>query len=209
MVMVDLLPRRFHSASLDDFTASRITPALRFVERITRLPADAPGRRHIVGQGWVADGTMERNLRGQHGLVIVGPTGVGKTHLLAAVANALAPECWLFRSALTIVDEARESVASAGVSRLFPYHTASNVLLLDDISGVRPTDYALDTIARIIRVRYDEMLPTVVTMHSSRTAIADLYGAAIASRLLELGPVLKLEGPDRRSHQPTTDKEKP
>ncbi len=191
------LPFRFQKAKLRDFDPRKIEPAIQFVDSIIHLPEDTPERRHMEGQGWVETGDMLRNFRGLDGLVIVGPTGVGKTHLMSAIANELFQRERLFRSALAIVDEAKDAVGGRGSA--FPYHTYPSVLMLDDLSGIRPTDFALDVITRIVRVRYDESLPTIVTMHSSRDAIKSLYGQAIASRLVELGPVLKLDGPDRRA----------
>lgn len=190
------VPHRFRGAALSDFEREAVLPAFELIELINDTPADVPERYHAAGQGWVETGRQVRNFRGLDGLVIVGPTGVGKTHLLAALANALDDAERLFRSTLTIVDEAKDDVGGRGTR--FPYHTYPAILMLDDLSGVRPTDFAIDTITRIIRVRYDESLPTIVTMHSSRNAISELYGAAIASRILELGPIIKLDGPDLR-----------
>lgn len=191
------LPHRFRHAKLKHFEGRAIQPALDFVDAIAALPEDVPERNHLEGQGWVETGKMQRDFRGIEGLVIVGATGVGKTHLMVAIASELFQRERLFRSALAIVDEAKDHVGGRG--SLFPYHTYPAVLMLDDLSGIRPTEYALDTITRIIRVRYDESLPTIVTMHSSKRAVSDLYGQAIASRLIEFGPVIKLEGPDRRA----------
>lgn len=193
---MDLMPFRFRNARMNDFDAQRIAPALDLIDAVVRLPKDVPERNHVSGQGWVESGNMQRNFRGLDGLVIVGPTGVGKTHLISAIANSLKPAERMFRSALAIVDEAKDQVGARGTP--YPYHAYPAVLMLDDLSGIRPTDFALDVITRIIRVRYDESLPTIVTMHSSREAIGDLYGQAIASRIIEFGPILKLEGPDRR-----------
>ena len=72
------------------------------------------------------------------------------------------------------------------------------VLIIDDLTGVRPTEFAIDTLARIIRVRYEEAITTVITTHAGHDDLADLYGAAIGSRLLEFGPIVKLDGVDRR-----------
>ena len=196
MVVTSDLPYRFRSAKLKHFDSQAIAPVLKFVDAVAELTADVPERNHILGQGWVATGNLQRNFRGLDGLVIVGPTGVGKTHLMAAIANELFRRERIFRSALAIVDEAKEEVGGRGVR--FPYHTYPDILMIDDLSGIRPTEFSIDTLTRILRVRYDESLPTIITMHSSREAISDLYGHAIASRLVEFGPVIELKGPDRR-----------
>ncbi len=192
-----VIPFRFASAEISDFPADVAAPAREFVERVTAIPRDSPVREHRVGSGWQSTGQVERDLRGVDGMVIVGNVGSGKTHLLAGIGNALenlAP--YVFRSALAIVDEAKARINNdqAGCD----YAAFTGILLLDDLSGVRITDFAADVLARVVRRRYDDALLTVVTTHTEHSTLAEMYGAAIASRLLEFGPILKLAGSDRR-----------
>lgn len=194
-----MLPARFRGASLSDFERDAIAEVFELIDAVDDLP-EVPERHFISGQGWSETGETIGDFRGMDGLVIVGPTGVGKTHLLAAIANALHARERLFRSALTLVDEAKARVSSGAPGG--DEHRFEAILMLDDISGIRPTDFAIDTISRIIRHRYDEHLPTIVTMHSSKSAISDIYGGAIASRISQLGPILELDGPDRRAPRP-------
>jgi len=198
-----VIPYRFQSATLDDF-GSEADPAREFIARLSAVEPEEKvdysgswmeGVGHL--QGVEPKRWEEFDLQGIDGLVIVGPVGTGKTHLAVATVKAV-PEGVgrLFASALTVVQDAKDAIT--GDREAWPMHSFPGVLALDDLSGIRPTDFALDTLSTIIRARYDAMLPTIVTTHTGHTELSETYGAAIASRLLELGPLVKLEGGDRR-----------
>ena len=195
-----MLPFRFQDASLDDFPDDVARPARELVERVRAVPRETPVRRYVAGSGWSETGELERDLRGTPGLVIVGNVGAGKTHMAAAIANALEDVPCKFISALEIVEREKATIHSD--EQPLALHELEGVLIIDDLSGIRPTEFALDTLAKIIRVRYDEAIATVVTTHAGHDDLAELYGAAIASRLLEFGPVVKLDGADRRAAPP-------
>ena len=145
------------------------------------------------------------------GAVIVGPIGSGKTHLAAAIANSANGLGWetMWLSALDLIAVAKADIAPPKTNskgfQIKPdnvVETASafdGLLFLDDATAVRPTEFALDCLSNVIRLRYDRMLPTVVTTHSSFEEISAIFGGAIASRLLEFGPTIKLTGSDRRA----------
>lgn len=192
------VPRRFVGARVADFgeqTETVPAAALEFLERIQ----NAPRRIDVGGK---TDETVA-NLNGVDGLVVVGPVGSGKTHLACAIANALPTDVeGTFTSALDVVEEEKQRIRRreegqqpGGAHELgrFP-----GVLILDDLTGVRPTEFALDSLSSIIRTRYDRMLCTVVTTHSGYEDVSELYGSAIASRIYEMGPTVKMPERNRR-----------
>lgn len=197
-----MLPFRFQHACLDDFPDADARPAREFVDRVRSVPCDSPVRKYVAGSGWSETGELQRDLRGVPGLVIVGNVGAGKTHMAAAIATDLGGVPCKFISALEIVEREKATIHSE--EQPLKLDQFEGVLIVDDLSGIRPTEFALDTVARIVRVRYDEVLPTVITTHAGHADLAQLYGAAIASRLLEFGPIVKLDGADRRVSRATS-----
>ena len=141
------------------------------------------------------------------GILIVGPVGVGKTHLAAGMRNYLeaktVPVRWI--SCTDLAWEARVAIGRGDTDD--PYHVAAQVpgvLVLDDIGAVKyvtasgePT-HAHDGIAHVLRHRYDYLLPTIITAHQSLSRLAEHVGIGIASRLQQMAKV-ELAGSDRRA----------
>jgi len=186
------IPRRFEDAKLSDFAPDgNVSTFLRSMGEVEPVKR----RAHLPGAGFTGEEVEVYDMQGMDGLVIVGPVGAGKTHMAAAVYNTI-PVPRYFISALAVVEA--EKAAITDPDKSLSLHDRNCVLILDDLSAVRPTEFALDVLSRIVRCRYDAMLPTVTTTHTSHDGLSDIFGAAIASRILEMGPIVKLEGADRR-----------
>ncbi len=146
------------------------------------------------------------------GLMLIGPTGVGKTHLLTATARYLSGlvgtglstefRCLLvseggLNSHVREVwrrhgdwDRLRRAVSGVNRSWLFYDDFGSNV---SDPAFVRE-------ITEIMMMRYASRFrtATVVTTNIDLDSIERVYGARLASRLYEMFRVVKLDGEDRR-----------
>jgi DNA replication protein DnaC len=103
------------------------------------------------------------------GLLFVGPTGVGKTHLAVAVLRELmlrkGVECLFydFHELLkTIRDSYNPGTQSTELSVLQPVMDAE-VLLLDELAGSNPSDWVKETLQHIINSRYNYKKVTLIT----------------------------------------------
>lgn len=103
------------------------------------------------------------------GLMFVGNAGRGKTHLAVGIAKALildkGVECVFYDYAdllKQIQDSYNPSVQTTELGLLQPVFKAE-VLVLDDLGSVRPTEWRWDTIRLIVNTRYNESLTTIIT----------------------------------------------
>lgn len=76
------------------------------------------------------------------------------------------------------------------------------LLALDDLGAERPTEWAIETLTRLIDTRVAEGLPTIVTSNYRIGEIRDLWGGMagkrIASRLAGACRSIEVNGRDRR-----------
>ena len=165
------------------------------------------------------------------GLLFVGDAGRGKTHLAVGVAKALIREkgieCVFYDYAellKQIQDSYNPSVQTTELDLLRPLFKAE-VLVLDDLGSVRPTEWRWDTVRLILNTRYNESLTTIITTNfadkpaagasdadaqkksesfaraeaaARKETLGDRIGEPMRSRLHEMCQVEKLEGSDYR-----------
>jgi DNA replication protein DnaC len=107
------------------------------------------------------------------GLLFVGDTGVGKTHLAIGIVKALirekGVECIFYDYAellKQIQDSYNPSVQATELGLLRPVFE-TEVLALDDLGSVRPTEWRWDTIRLILNTRYNNSRTTIITTNFS------------------------------------------
>ena len=102
------------------------------------------------------------------GLLLIGNAGSGKTHLAVGIAKALIQkgiECVFYDYAdllKQIQDSYNPSVQTTELGLLRPVFEAE-VLVLDDLGSVRPTDWRWDTVRLILNTRYNDGRTTIIT----------------------------------------------
>ncbi len=138
------------------------------------------------------------------GLLFVGPTGVGKTHLGVAVLRELMVRkgvpC-LYYDFLKLLKDIRDSynpVSHTSELRVLGPVLDIEVLLLDDLTATDPTDWVRETLAHIISSRYNEKRVTLITttLASDRPRRREVRSPSgepvpeIDRSLAQLGPTL-------------------
>lgn len=136
-------------------------------------------------------------------LFLQGGHGVGKTHLVAAIANQLRvrDQPVLFMTAPDLLDRLRatfEPESQETFQRLFHFIGDVDVLILDDLGAHTSTPWVKEKLFQLLNQRYLERRPTVIT--SNRTAWD--FEERIQSRLSDARVVdcLFIDAPDYRSH---------
>lgn len=135
------------------------------------------------------------------GILLYGDVGRGKTYLAACIANAVLDKGY------TVLMTDFNKIEST-VSEIWDkqgYYNALNkfsLLVLDDLSTERKTEYMSQIVQAVINTRYNAGLPTVITTNLTGEELqspSDMVYKRIFSRLYEMCIPIKVEGKDRRA----------
>jgi DNA replication protein DnaC len=167
----------------------------------------------------------------QTGLMFVGGSGLGKTHLAVGIMKALIREKGVesvFYDYAELLKEIQESynpsIDLTELGLLRPVFR-TEVLVLDDLGSVKPTEWRSDTIRLILNARYNNKLTTIITSNfADRPAagaeepgtqkssesfaaakaagrddtLGDRIGERMRSRLHEMCRLIEMNGEDYR-----------
>lgn len=175
-----IVPDRFADASFESFEV--VSPSQRAAIRAARRWAELA----VSGQGVM--------------LALIGPTGIGKSHLLYAAANALLEQGrrTYARGWYRLADELRYGGGSPfGPAQLEAAEVRSllwrqKIVLLDEIRPTASTAFDDTELAKFACHAYDQRLAVLITTNVH--PLADVMGPPAASRFTQV----VVEGVDRR-----------
>lgn len=135
------------------------------------------------------------------GLLLFGNVGTGKTFLAACVANALIDKG--IPCLVTNFARIANTVQGLFEGRQEYYDSLNKfpLLVLDDLSAERKTEYMQEIVFNVIDARYRAKLPLIVTTNLTREELmkpADITYQRIFSRLFEMCTPIEIAGADRR-----------
>lgn len=137
---------------------------------------------------------LERN-----NLLILGEVGSGKTHLAGAISNVLIEKGVpvLFGTFSEHLEHIRQEFNSAERKYLAQMKTVP-VLVLDDVSREKQSDWTKQILFDVINYRYEHMTPTIITANLSLDALGNYLGRDIFSRLYETSVAVETKGGNYR-----------
>jgi DNA replication protein DnaC len=127
---------------------------------------------------------------GGRGLLLTGGIGVGKTHLASGLLRELIEQrgasgmFWDYRDLLKQIQNSyNPRVATTELEILRPVFE-TEVLLLDELGAVKPTEWVWDTVAHILNTRYNDKRTTIITTNYANAgpAMAQAGSSAPSSR---------------------------
>lgn len=209
------IPKRYEHCDFESYVTD-------LTDGKTWLAEHAHSLKHakMMAQGFVRDypGAAEK------GLLLVGPSGVGKTHLAVAALKELIRRGHhgLFCDYRELLKEIQASYNAASESTemavLEPIRSVE-ILVLDDLGASKPSAWVLDIIGLVLNARYNERLTTILTTNYldepsgapepvrdpggkrlvvREDSLADRIGARMRSRLYEMCRAVEVFAPDFR-----------
>ena len=210
------IPKRYEHCDFESYVTDLVDG-----KTWTAQHAQSLKQAKLLTQGFVRDypGSAEK------GLLLIGPSGVGKTHLAVAAVKELLKRghAGLFCDYRELLKEIQASYNTASESTemgiLEPIRTAE-ILVLDDLGASKPSAWVLDIIGLVLNARYNEKRVTMLTTNyldetpvsnepparlpgGQRVAVkedtlADRIGARMRSRLFEMCKTVEVFAPDFR-----------
>ncbi len=209
------IPKRYEHCDFESYVTD-----LTDGETWTAQHAQSLKQAKLLTRGFVRDypGATEK------GLLLMGPSGVGKTHLAVAALKELIRRGHggLFCDYRELLKEIQASYNPASESTemgiLEPIRSVE-ILVLDDLGASKPSAWVLDIIGLVLNARYNERRVTLLTSNyfdepaagtepvKSPTgqrvalredALADRIGARMRSRLFEMCRTVEVSAPDFR-----------
>ena len=195
------VPDRYRDRTLDTYDGS----------------ASPTAAKALAAARWVASGEARS-------LVLVGPPGVGKTHLMAGIFRAVSDRTvaeWMearhaaiagFRpvppmlspewcSVPELVADLRTEMGTdlhAASDRAIRLRTWPALLVLDDLGREKISDWTGELVYTLVNARYEAMLPTIASSNLSPAELAASGYWPVVSRLAEDGALVEIKAPDRR-----------
>src|SRR2546425_4752570 len=168
----------------------------------------------LEARGFVTEYPVENS-----GLLLIGPIGVGKTHLAVGILKDLilnkGIHCLFYdyRELLKQIQNSyNDSVKATELEVLRPVFE-TEVLVLDELGAVKPTEWVWDTVSLILNARYNDNRTTIITTNfddrpagavagprgaAREETLGDRIGERMRSRLHEMCRIIKMEGEDFR-----------
>jgi DNA replication protein DnaC len=182
----------------------------------------------LVVQRFAKEFSPVREMQSEHGLLLMGPCGVGKTHLAVAALKEIVQRghSGLFYDYRELLKEIQDSYNAENqateMSVLEPVLQAE-ILVLDDVGSSKPSLWALETVGHVLNTRYNEKRVTLLTTNylDAETAanaaapassprvigmraptiedsLTERVGKRIRSRLYEMCRTIEIYAPDYR-----------
>lgn len=139
-------------------------------------------------------------------LLLLGPTGVGKTHQAYGTLRTLAvtgiTATWTATSSADLYAALRPRTGIDSETE-FRRYAHAKLLLVDDLGAAKSSEWTEEINFRLVNHRYENQLPTLLTSNVLPKQLADRLGDRVASRLTEMCDRVVITGHDRRRKDTT------
>jgi DNA replication protein DnaC len=104
----------------------------------------------------------------EHGLLLMGPCGVGKTHLAVSALKSIVLRghsglFYDYRELLKAIQDSYNPESQATEMSVLEPVLKVEILVLDDVGSSKPSLWALETVGHVLNTRYNEKRVTLLT----------------------------------------------
>lgn len=114
-----------------------------------------------------------------NGLIIMGKSGVGNTHLAAAIANKLIEndKIVLMGRLTTLLDMIKETFRDTTKSEneLIELYSNVDMIIIDDLGTEKISSWALEKLYTIIQNRFENGLPIIITTRFDKNGLISRF----------------------------------
>jgi DNA replication protein DnaC len=192
---------------------------------LTNYDTDFPGANSSLAEAHFLATNFAKKCdpRGDKGLLVIGKIGTGKTHLAVGIIKELIANRGIaclfydYRELLKQIQNSYNSTVQTTELDVLRPVFETDVLVLDELGAVKPTEWVWDTVSLILNTRYNDNRTTIITTNfddqpaagasgsispvraaNRGETLGDRIGERMRSRLHEMCRIITLEGADFR-----------
>jgi DNA replication protein DnaC len=126
------------------------------------------GQAKLLVQKFAEEFTPVADVRTEHGLLLMGPCGVGKTHLAVSAMKSIVLRghsglFYDYRELLKAIQDSYNPESQATEMSVLEPVLKAEILVLDDVGSSKPSLWALETVGHVLNTRYNEKRVTLLT----------------------------------------------
>ncbi|HEY4951589.1 MAG TPA: ATP-binding protein [Candidatus Acidoferrales bacterium] len=138
------------------------------IENVSREQMAAWNRSLAQGKLMVQRFADEFPVGSEHGLLLMGPCGVGKTHLAVSAMKSIVLRghsglFYDYRELLKAIQDSYNPESQATEMSVLEPVLKAEILVLDDVGSSKPSLWALETVGHVLNTRYNEKRVTLLT----------------------------------------------